>query len=309
MVKDIDKIENREFRKIGFVVNPKAGVRKRAYEEIKTLAQKIFNGRHQIEIHLTRGVGDATQIADHFVQNQFDVVAAVGGDGTANETAQSLMGKDTAFTVIPYGSGNGLARGLSISMNREKAMRAILTGKTRWIDAGEVYDGDTRKLFIGFAGTGYDAFVGKLFNEVQGRRGLLKYIYLSIAAYHRFTPTAMKIKINEKEIYARPFILAVANTNQYGNGAKIAPHAVPDDGYFEVCLLQDITMRKGLMHGWRLFSGSIDRLAEVTILRAKDLEIIPESTIHYHLDGEPQTTSNALRFNVLPKRIRLIVSD
>ncbi len=284
-------------------------MRKGAYAEVKALAQKVFNGRHHIEIHLTRGVGDATRIARHFVQNQFDVVASVGGDGTASETAQGLMGTETAFTVIPYGSGNGLARGLSISMNRERAVRAIAGGKTKWIDVGEVFDGVSRKLFIGFAGTGYDAFIAKLFNEHPGRRGLLGYVYLSTVSYSKFTPAAVKIKINEKEIYAKPFILAVANTNQYGNGAKIAPHAVPDDGYFEVCLLQNMTLLKLLRHGWRLFHGSIDRLSETTMMRARSLEIIPESEMYYHLDGEPQTTSHPLRFNVLPKHIKVVISD
>jgi diacylglycerol kinase (ATP) len=276
---------------------------------VRSLTQKIFNGQHRIEIHLTRNPGDATQIAQHFVQNQFNVVASVGGDGTANETAQGLMGTETAFTVIPYGSGNGLARGLSISMNHEKAIRAILKGQTKWIDAGELFDGTERKMFVGFAGIGYDAFIGKLFNERPGRRGLLKYILLSISSYQKFTPTAMKIKINEKEIYAKPFVLAVANTNQYGNGAKIAPHAVPDDGYFEVCLLQDMTMVKGFIHGWRLFNGSIDRIAETTMMRAKSLEVIPESSVHYHLDGEPHVTQNPLRFNVLHRRIKVITND
>lgn len=135
---------------------------------MSSLCHKIFDDRYKIEIHLTRSAGDATEVARHFAQEKFDIVAAVGGDGTANETAQGLLGSNTAMTLIPYGSGNGLARGLMIPMNKEKALRMILRESYRMIDVGEITDGDHRKLFFGFSGIGYDAFIGKLFNERAG---------------------------------------------------------------------------------------------------------------------------------------------
>jgi len=300
-------IDNKTKRKIGFIVNPKAGINKSAYDEIRSLCEKIFDDNYQVAIHLTRGPGDATSIAEHFAQDKFDVVASAGGDGTANETAQGLIGSESAMTIIPYGSGNGLARGLHIPMNKEKAVRTILTGTPRLIDVGEIMDGEKRKLFFGFSGIGYDAFIGKLFNDRTGRRGLFSYIYLSIVSYSKFKPGSMKIKVNEKEIFRNPFVLAVANTSEYGNGAKIAPHAIPDDGYFELCILQDMTMFKGLLHGWRLFDGSIDKIAEMTMLRTSKVEVFPESTIYYHADGETQQTSNPLTFTILPKHLKVIV--
>ena len=300
-------IENSEIKKIGFVVNPRAGINKGAYEEVGSMCKRIFNDRYKIEMHLTRSAGDATEVARHFAQERFDIVAAVGGDGTVNETAQGLLGSNTAMTVIPYGSGNGLARGLNIPMNKEKALRLIITGSYRMIDVGEITDGNQRKWFFGFSGIGYDAFIGKLFNERKGRRGLFSYIYLSIMSYSKFKPVVLRIKVNETEIFARPFILAVANTNEYGNGAKIAPHAVPDDGYFDLCIIQDMTMVKGLLNGWRLFNGSIDKIAETNMLRTKKVEVFPDSTVCYHVDGEPQMTSNPLTFSVMPVQLKVLV--
>lgn len=300
-------IENTELKKIGFVVNPKAGINKGAYDEVRSLCKKIFGDRYHIEMHLTRSAGDATDVAKHFAQEKFDVVAAVGGDGTVNETAQGLLGSGTAMTVIPYGSGNGLARGLMIPMNKEKALRMILNGSYRMIDVGEITDGEKRKLFFGFSGIGYDAFIGKLFNERSGRRGLFSYIYLSIMSYSKFKPVPLRIKVNDKEIFAKPFILAVANTNEYGNGAKIAPHAVPDDGYFDLCIIQDMTLVKGLLNGWRLFNGSIDKIAETNMLRTKKVEVFPDSSVYYHADGESHSTSDPLTFTVMPDQLRVLV--
>lgn len=274
---------------------------------MSSLCHKIFDDRYKIEIHLTRSAGDATEVARHFAQEKFDIVAAVGGDGTANETAQGLLGSNTAMTLIPYGSGNGLARGLMIPMNKEKALRVILRESYRMIDVGEITDGEHRKLFFGFSGIGYDAFIGKLFNERSGRRGLFSYVSLSVMSYSKFKPVPMRIKVNDREIFARPFILAVANTREYGNGAKIAPHAVPDDGYLDLCIIQDMTLIKGLLNGWRLFDGTIDKIAETNMLRTKKVEVFPESAVYYHADGEPRMTSNPLAFTVMPGQLKVLV--
>ena len=293
--------------KIGLVVNPFAGVRKNAYNEVRDLVQQVFNGQHTVEIIPTKEPGDATHIAKYFADNNFNVVAAVGGDGTSNETAQGLIQTETAFSIIPYGSGNGLARGLSIPLNKHKALLQVVRGQSRLIDVGEVMDGSRRKLFFGFAGTGFDAHIGNLFNQRKGRRGFFGYFFLSLSAYRKFEPIPMKVRLNEQELFTRPFILAVANTNEYGNNAKIAPRAVPDDGYFEVCLIQNMTFLKGALHGWRLFNGTIERIADTSMYRARQIDVEPERMIQYHLDGEPFETTNMLRFRILPKHLKVIV--
>lgn len=293
--------------KIGFIVNPKAGVKKSAYDEIHEWAGKHLAGKHEIAVEATGHRGHATEIARDFAGKNFDVVAAAGGDGTANETAKGLIGSETALTIIPYGSGNGLARGLGIPLNRERAVRAIPGGRTQLIDAGQVNDGLTEKLFFGFSGTGYDAYIGKLFNERNGRRGFLPYVYLSVAGYRAFQPIPVTLTINGSTIEATPFILAIANTNEYGNGAIIAPHAVPDDGWLEVCLIQNITFMKGVLQGWRLFHGSIDRIKETTTWRVKELTITPKEKIFYHLDGEAAETDRPLKFSILTQRLKIWV--
>jgi len=292
--------------KIGFVVNPKAGVKKSAYQEVSEWAQKYLTG-HEVAIHATEHRGHATELARQFVLDKFDAVVCAGGDGTANETAQGVVGSNSAFTIIPYGSGNGLARGLHIPLNREKALKAIPLGKTKQIDVGKILDGGRESLFFGFAGIGYDAHVGKLFNERNGRRGFLSYVILSVNSYRSFTPALVDLYINEEVHSVRPFILAIANTNEYGNGAIIAPHAIPDDGYFDVCLIQDVTFAKGILHGWRLFNGSIDRIKETTIWRTEKLVIKPKAKICYHLDGETRETAQTLEFSIMPGCLKVLI--
>jgi diacylglycerol kinase family enzyme len=68
-----------------------------------------------------------------------------------------------------------------------------------------------------------------------------------------------------------------------------------------------MTFIKGLFSGWRLFNGSIDKLEEMTMLRANKVEIIPDDRVYYHLDGESYITSNSLTFNILPGQLKVLV--
>lgn len=295
--------------KIGFIVNPRAGTHHNAYEEVSALAGKLVAQGHTITLHKTQGPGDATVMARNLVQQGYDVIASAGGDGTANETAQGVMDSDSAFTIIPYGSGNGLARGLAIPLKPSTAVQGIPNGKVRRIDVGQLTDGSQERLFFGFAGIGYDAYIGRLFNQRKGRRGLLPYVYLSLTAYNGYAPVALTLKTDDVLYSGKPFILAIANTDEYGNGARIAPNAVPDDGAFDISMIQSMSFVKGLLNGWRLFNGTIDKVKDVVSLRVQEAEVIPSGKIYYHMDGEARETNNTLRFKILPGRLKVLVPN
>ena len=77
------------------------------------------------EVLLTAYAGHASEIARQKAEEGVDVVVAVGGDGTVNEVARSLIHTDTALGIIPCGSGNGLARHLCIPLDVRRALNII----------------------------------------------------------------------------------------------------------------------------------------------------------------------------------------
>ena len=89
----------------------------------------------------TEYAGHATQIAANAVRENVDVVVAIGGDGTINETARSLVHSNTALGIIPCGSGNGLARHLHIPMDPKSAIDIINQGNQLRIDYGKRFNG------------------------------------------------------------------------------------------------------------------------------------------------------------------------
>ena len=109
--------------KILFIINPKSGKGRDPQEIIDAVTLNF----PQASWALTEGPGHATQLAQKAVQQNYEAVAAVGGDGTINETARALVHTQTALGVIPNGSGNGLAREMGMPLSVEEALLRLQT--------------------------------------------------------------------------------------------------------------------------------------------------------------------------------------
>ena len=104
-------------KSVRFIVNPISGTRgKEAI--IRLIPQYLSDERFQYEIVYTERSGHAAQLAQEAAEAGVDIVVAVGGDGTVNEVARSLVHTQTALAIVPCGSGNGLARHLFIPSER-----------------------------------------------------------------------------------------------------------------------------------------------------------------------------------------------
>ena len=98
-----------EKKKISFIINPKSGTQSKE-QILHLLDEKLDKAKYAQEVIYTEYAGHATLLAQEHVEKGCDAVVAIGGDGTVNEIARSLVHTSVAFGVIPCGSGNGLAR-------------------------------------------------------------------------------------------------------------------------------------------------------------------------------------------------------
>ena len=157
-------------KKIIFIVNPISGTQSKELV-LSLLDEKIDKEMYTWEIVYTERAGHAIEIAADAADKNTDIVVAVGGDGTINEIARSLVHTNTALGIIPCGSGNGLARHLQISMDPRKALEILNDGIIDIIDYGKINGTD----FFCTCGVGFDAFVSLKFANA-GKRGLLTYL-------------------------------------------------------------------------------------------------------------------------------------
>ena len=126
-------------KKIVFILNPISGTHSK--KEIPELIERTLD--HELydpELRLTEYAGHASEIAKECANEGVDIVVAIGGDGTVNEVARSLVHTQTALGIIPCGSGNGLARHLCLPLDIKKAIQIINACKIEAFDYGVIND-------------------------------------------------------------------------------------------------------------------------------------------------------------------------
>jgi diacylglycerol kinase (ATP) len=172
------------------------------------------------QVMLTAGPGHAKTLASEAVTAGADLVVAWGGDGTFNEVASALMHSRAALGIVPMGSGNGLAREIRVPADHEAALLAALIGTERTIDAGEL----NGRVFFNSAGVGFDAHVAAAFaSSARHARGFVSYASITLRGLFRHESGEYVISAEgQPSRTCRALLISVANTRQWGSGARIA---------------------------------------------------------------------------------------
>jgi len=234
--------------------------------------------------------------------NKFDLLVAVGGDGTINEVASSIVGSDTALGIIPYGSGNGLARFLGISMDAPKAIETLNTAHVEVIDSATL-DG---KPFFNMAGMGFDAHISELFSR-EKKRGFFTYLNSSIREVAKYKSQTYQLDIDGAVYEREAFMLSFANSSQYGNNAHISPNASVQDGLLDVCIIKKFPLWRFPEMCLRMITKTTEGTNYVEIIRGKRIHVKRSNPGPVHLDGEPQIKGTDIIIAVVPSSLKVIV--
>ena len=292
-----------EKKKIVFVVNPISGTQsKKAI--LKWIDERMDRSIYDYSIVKTEYAGHATQIAASAAQNNVDVVVAIGGDGTINEIARSLVHTETALGIIPCGSGNGLARHLRIPMEPKAAIDVINQGNRLCIDYGKI----NNIPFFCTCGVGFDAFVSLKFAD-SGKRGLLTYLENTLHESLTYQPETYEIENEEGTVKYKAWMIACGNASQYGNNAYIAPHASLTDGLMDVTIMEPFTVLDVPSLSFHLFNKTIDQNSRVKTMRAKKIKIHRTQDGVMHFDGDPLMAGKELEVEIIPSGLYVIASE
>jgi len=287
-----------------FIINPRSGPRKKRENLAKKIADHFKATSHIYKIAYTTGPGDANRLAHNAATDHYDIVVAVGGDGTVNEVASGLMHTGTALGIVPMGSGNGVARSLNLPLKLNHCLNVLSHPALDHIDTGDV----NGHYFVGISGTGLDARIGYKFQHF-GVRGPIPYFVIGAKEFLQYTPQELVLRSEDQEIEISPLLLAIANTTQYGNGALIAPMANPQDGWFDICYLNNTSLPVSLFNLRRLFNGTINKSEIYHHFKAKSLSLrsrVPE--LYLHLDGEPHVMSGELKVRLHHRALKVALA-
>ena len=283
------------------VINPIAGKgRGRMTGASVDLARSVLSAHdYDADVRVTTGPQDAYRFSSEAAAANVDLVVAWGGDGTVNGAASGVARTSIPLAIVPGGSGNGLARDLSIPFDPATALSIAATGMTRAIDAGELHG----SLFFNVAGVGFDARIAARLAEPGARRGLVGYIFATVAELRGYEPGRYSIHnaydVEGKSLVAditdRPALfIALANSRQYGSGAQIAPRALLDDGMLEIVVVEPQSAFSILRQVPAFFRGTLTEGPGLLMRSAAAMEIACSHPIHFHVDGEPRTGPNRI---------------
>ena len=265
--------------KLLFIVNPNSGVGNKRF--ILNLINALPSEDIQVDVQQTTHPDHATALAQYGIQEGFDRIVAVGGDGTVNEIAKALIHTGIPLGIIPSGSGNGLARHLGIPLEKKKAMKRIVEGQVAQIDVCYL----NQAPFFCTAGVGFDADVGKTFKTAK-TRGWFTYVWHTFKLYMVYAPREYRIRKAGREYAVNAFTITLANANQYGNNVFISPLSDIQDGKMELCVVKPFPKTSGLRFFLRLFLKRIHTSSYYEVEKVEDLTVIKPVDFPYHLDGE-----------------------
>ncbi len=288
-------------KKIAFIINPISGtIRKESLPDL--IRQELNAELFETEIVFTEYRGHGTILAKSLIEQKFDYIVAVGGDGTVNEIAQALTHTNCSLGIIPIGSGNGLARHLGIPMNTRKAIQQLNQSEPIFIDYGIV----NGKPFFCTCGTGFDAYVSTEFAKGH-RRGIMSYIEKIITGYFSYKSQNYHILGNGIDLQTKAFVLTFANASQWGNNAYIAPQASVQDGKLDISIMSNFPIIAIPTLALQLFTKTIDKDLFMTTLRSDEITLTRDESGPFHYDGEPYEEGKEISIKTIPDGLKVLV--
>lgn len=309
--------------KVHVIVNPFSarGKTQERWLTIKEIVRHYFNEYKYI---FTEKPRQATEIARGLLKDGYDLIIGVGGDGTLNEITNGFfkhdshqsINEDASLGIIPSGTGSDFIRFLKIPHEFHKSVALIKHAKTNKIDVGKVTftspaNEKNSKYFINISDFGLGAEVVKNLASIpSGKKGALSYYKGLLSTIRTYHSKEVKIIIDDKEeIQGRFLIGAVANGSIFGGGMIIAPHARPDDGYFDLVLVRDMKKFEIILKSRHLYTGKIDQQPGVTVKHARNIKVFPvsdtpenPSNVNIEYDGEVGNTLPA-EFEIIEKSL------
>jgi len=287
-------------KRILFIINPISGGRNK--EAITQLIQTYLNQDFfDYEIIKTEYAGHAAILAKEFKLEK-NIIVAVGGDGTINEIAQELKDSSCCLGIIPQGSGNGLARHLGISINPRKAIEALNVSQEDCIDTAQLNE----NFFVSIAGIGFDSLIAEMFVHSR-HRGFVGYASLSTKEFFKYKEQAYRMIIDGKEIEREAFLIAFANSNQFGYDTKISPLADIQDGFLDVCILKKPRLDQMPLGFYHLWSSRAHHSRLLEIIKAKEITIIPNKNEYANVDGESIKVGQELKIKINAQSLKVWV--
>ncbi len=300
------------------IVNPASanGSTGRLWEQLEQAIRKEIG---DFAVSFTNAQNHATELARRAVTDGYEMIVAVGGDGTVNEVvngffeAGSPINRDAVFGVISRGTGSDFIKTMNIPKEIEAASHVLRGRSVRKCDAGRFTSEDhngkkLERYFINIAdfGMGGEA-VERVNNTSKAFGGFVSFLYGTIKTLLTYKGKVVRIKVDDSYECEKPInAVVIANGQYFGGGMWIAPRAEVDDGLFDILITDDLSPMESFVNIPRLYKGTHIEHPKVEYLRGKT--VIAESADNVLIDVEGEHGGRLpARFDIIPGAINVKV--
>lgn len=299
--------------KTRLIVNPVSGT-DTAPDYLQIINERLRAEVGDMSIVMTIAAGDATNAGEQAAREGCERLYVAGGDGTLNEVLNGVARVPdalarTTFGLIPLGTGNDFADALGLPESVPDALDILLQNRTLQVDVGCLNE----RYFINVSAGGFIAEVseavdptlksvaGKLAYLVGGAQVLLDYEAVATRVH-----VVESAGITEREMSVEMF--AVCNSRMIGGGRLIAPHAVINDGIFDICIVREMPTLEFISLLARVSGGDHIDDERVHYFRASEIELRFDRKIKVNTDGEVLETDHC-RYRLLPRAACFLAGD
>ena len=286
-----------------FIINPISGGKDKT-KIPEVIDRYLDKAKFNANFRFTEYPGHAAEIAAEAGLKNFEVVIAVGGDGTINEVSTQVLKQGKILGILPFGSGNGLSRYLKIPMNTIKALEVINGMHVKRIDTAN-FNG---MPYFNMAGMGFDAHISALF-AANKKRGLSGYVKTGLKELLNYKAQHYKIRVDGRVLERDAFVVSIANSSQYGNNTYISPEASITDGLLDVCIIKAFPLIKLPKLAYQMIRGNTHKSSMVEIIRGRKVEISRSTEAAIHIDGEPHMMGKEIDIYIVPRSLNIITPD
>lgn len=289
-------------QKIRFIINPRSGVKKKSEIE-NSIKQYLNHEKYDYDLQFTKYAGHAVGLSKDGAAKGFDIVVAVGGDGSVNEVATGLIGTNTVLAILPLGSGNGFAGHLGLGRKTKYALKVINDGHFAWIDTCSV----NGEAFVNLVGFGFDGLVAKALKGSK-IRGLVGYTRSVLQHLFKYEASDFVIKIDDNApLNRRCYMLNVVNGTTYGYGFHFHSKAKLNDGMMHVLMIKDVAKWKYFALLYRSLRGKLHESKIVETVDAKAVEVVSKENVLMEIDGESIEGKSPYKIEIVPNSLKVIV--
>jgi diacylglycerol kinase (ATP) len=295
--------------RVKLIANPGAGDVLKSASKLEEVTTYLVEAGVDLDVALAKPKKVAIPIARKAVKDGFDVVVAMGGDGTIGAVIRGIAKSKTRLGIIPSGHSNDLAASLGIPLDLKEACDLIASGNTRKVDLGVINTRDRKDFYFNqVAAVGLTATLYPKVSKVPNGRyeGIIEAV--KTIFNYKPKPIVRLTLDNESQIEVETMLVTIVNTPVTGIRNLVAPEASMEDGLLDIAVYPGFTKAELINYFIRTLNvndvpdGRIQRYRarKIKVKTIPDLDISGEGIIV----GRGKAT-----VEVIPKALRVIAPE